>query len=740
MKVARRTGPRAALAAISLAVAAALSSVQSAAQSTVQAAAQSPAPLGWRLDCAAGPGGGGAFATIGASASGLVVAASDLSGAYLSRDRGDTWEVLGAQRGLLTTHVAGIGFHPTDGDVFFLGGEDGIYRSEDGGQSVTHVLTSGYVEDIWIAPSSPAVGYAAWHPAYDSTAGGVFKTTDGGASWARVDLDLPSGLRGLEVLTAPDSAATVYLLSGEARFASGLPRVYRSTDGGAHWARIGAQFGDLVIDVATDPFDAKVLWASVDDAQPDQPGHLWRSSDRGLTWTERARRGGVIWPDTNAPQTIRMVDPRYQFVWDPREGIWESTDGGASFTRVSSRSTWEAAWSGAYFAILGSYSGPSLTLGTDLSDGDNLYWVNSQFVFGSFDSGRSLRSLFARPVGASAWASRGFDNIVPVEVAQSAVDPDEVYLACLDIGLWRSLDGGRSWSSCNQPAYTGGWAGEGGNTLTVLVDPTVAGTVWAPQAGSWEGPATLLESTDSGASWSAVGAGLPAAPLLGLSLDSTSPAGQRTLFVCAEGDVYRSLDGGASFARVQTSGGLTTTASDSGAGQVVYAGGAAGLWRSLSGGVPGSWQEVGLPEFRGPAGREVWDDDFIGVHDICPDPHVPGRVYVSVLGPGRGHYVSADLGATWQRLLADDFARSLAVSAHDPRVLFAGSSSAFLAGGYDPASKGLLISRDAGQTWSSPPSALAYPFVNCVLSDPTTPFAFLLTSPGQGFHRGRAAR
>ena len=69
------------------------------------------------------PGGGGWFMTIGAGPDGLILAASDLSGFYRSQDRGRTWDVIAAAQGLMTTHASGIGFHPTDPDILFLGTE-----------------------------------------------------------------------------------------------------------------------------------------------------------------------------------------------------------------------------------------------------------------------------------------------------------------------------------------------------------------------------------------------------------------------------------------------------------------------------------------------------------------------------------------------------------------------------------------------------------------------------------------
>jgi len=102
------------------------------------------------------PGGGGWFSCIGASKSGIVLAGSDLSGAYRSKDGGKTWDVCGDSRGFSPTHVAGMGFHRTNGNMMFLGGDtDGIFKTTNGGESWQNVLPAGYVTDIEFATNNP---------------------------------------------------------------------------------------------------------------------------------------------------------------------------------------------------------------------------------------------------------------------------------------------------------------------------------------------------------------------------------------------------------------------------------------------------------------------------------------------------------------------------------------------------------------------------------------------------------
>ena len=687
-----------------------------------------PVPGEWQ---SRGPGGGGAFATLAVGSNGMIVAASDLSGAYRSEDRGVHWDVIGPTQGLTATHVSGVAFDPLDPGRIYLGTDEGIFRSTDGGALFDHPLGNGFVTDLFFSSQTQGVGYAAVHPAWNSKKGQVWRSLDGGATWQRRDVDLPTNLRILEILIAPNDDDAVFILSGEGRFASGPKVVYRSLDGGVHWVRIAQGLGARVIDMALDPFDDQGLYLSIDDVDPDAPGHLYHSSDQGTTFSHLAQRGGVIWPDRLDANRLRMVELRYSFPWDSREGIWESTDGGASFTRTSSVVDWDSGWSQVFWAFTESYSGPSLSVAEDPTDPEAFFWVNSQFAYASFDRGRTVQQLFTSELFPGRWRSTGFDNVVPVALAVSPADPRDLYAAYLDLGLWCSRDGGMTWSSCNEAAYTGEWGESGGNTWTVLADPDLAGRVWAPQAQDAEGPSTLLRSDDGALTWQAVGAGLPAAPLLGLSLDAGSPLDARRLLVTGGGDVYGSSDGGLTFSALLVGQGLRFTAVDPFDGNVVYAGGEGGLWRSDAAGSPGSWQGVGTTAMRGSIPGLPWGG-WEGVAWIEPDPHTPGTLYVAVSGPGGGLYRSPDRGDTWEaRLLADDYLRSVEVDEIDPDTLYLASTSAFEAGGYDPASAGVRVSRDRGLTWQSMNEGLAWPFAIHVLSAGGSGRLYL-ASPGTG--------
>ena len=677
------------------------------------------------------PGAGGWFATVKAGPDGMILAASDLSGFYRSQDRGATWDVIGAAQGLKTTHASGIGFHPTDPDIILLGTEEGIYFSDNRGDSVQQVLSDGYITDLALSSDDPNVGYAAYHSVWDLADGQVYKTTDGGRTWSQVSVNLPGGLRILKLVLDPGDVNTLYLFSGEGRFATGPAHAFRSTNGGVHWTRIASSLGD-VMDVAVSPDIAGRVYLTTYDSDPDGPGYLYRSDDDGASWTQLAHRGGRIWLQPDEPNTIRLIDPFNQFPWDDRNGVWESVDGGATWTQVSKVEDWDMGWTEAYWA----YTSDVRAIGDDLSDPEWLHIANSQFIFATDDRGRTFFNNYTTEVAPGRWQSHGVDNVVMFHLAMSETEPQHIYTGFFDLGCWHSPDGGASWMNCNDYDASGDWEGSGGNVTALAVDPARNGVVWTAQAQSWDEPGHLLKSSDYGDTWPQEGAGLPALPLSGLSLDRASPANQRTLFLTADGDVYRSEDDGATWSKVFDCNGCRVTAVDAFHGRVVYAGGEEGFWRSTQGGDAGTWQEVGLPEMHGSIHDEVWEWGWEGVFAITPDPHVANRVYAAVMGEGKGLYRSNDAGTTWAKLWSDNYLRDVAVSPVDAGILFAASSSAFMAGGYEPDSHGVLLSTDGGATWTTQNAGMAWPFAIVIAFDPGNPNHVWVGSPGTGFqHR-----
>ena len=682
------------------------------------------------------PGGGGAFHAVAAGPGGFVLVGSDLSGAYLSRDGGLSWEPIGSAQGLAATHVSGVGFDPVDSSILYLGTEDGLYRSADGGATLTRVLAGGYVTDVRFAPSDPDVGYLTLHPSYDVAEGAVYRSDDRGRSWRSLPASgLPAGLHLLELAVDPRDPERVFALAGEGRFACGEAALFASANGGADWERVGAELGQIA-DFALDPDDPDVLYLTTYGDVWD-PGYICVTDDPAGGYLFRGTKGEGGWSFTRISDALRsrnlLVLPgggRVRvFDLDTKE-FFATSNGGASWARLGGPDDWDPGWSGRGFAHGTGPGGDAKTLFQDPADPDRVFWVDWQFVWLSTDGGATVVPLHTEPAG-TGWRSRGVDNIVPFELAFD-VDGSHVYFGLGDLGCFASDDYGESFRPCNDPAHTGSWQGHGGNSLTLAADPMRPGVVWVSQAQELETRHTLLVSRDYAMSWTPANDGLPGSILSGLSVDPESPSDRRTLFVTAGGDVFRSRDDGASWTRVLACGGCRYTTAR---GALVFAGGEAGLWRSTRGGDAGSWERVGPPEFAGDEVEAFDDSDWSGVAAIRFDPNDPDRIYAAVFGQGRGLYRSDDSGTSWTRLMPNDFLWDVAVDPHTTGVLYVASSSAFYSGGYDPDSLGVLRSADGGLTWQAFNEGLVWPFARRLTFD-RSGRELWVASPGLGYaHR-----
>jgi len=679
------------------------------------------------------PGGGGAFTSIGAGPTGVLICTSDLSGAYRSLDHGLSWDRIGFDHGIRRSHVCAIGFDPVDPQIIHLGTEVGLYRSIDGGASFVRVIDTGYIGAVAVAWTNPAIVYAAYHSAFDSTASAIYRSSNHGLTWAPVSVNFPAGLRVLKMAVSPQDSNTVYLVSGQDLFVNGIEGVYRSRDAGVTWTRIGESLGPLW-DLGVDPVTQGTLYVTgyVGIPGTSWSGSTYKSLDNGDTWTLVGPHTGSIVVRRDQPLVVRVIDGRRNS-GEPESGVWETTDGGTTWNRKSTMLGWGTGWQALDWAYSGCAYGTAKTLGQDLSAPDVIYWVTWQFPFGSQDGGLTFQNLATSEVQPGRWRSRGIDNVSVTSVAISEATPGQVYVGFLDVGLWRSTDGGASWQSGNNVSLTGTWSGHGGSTTTILADPARTGVVWASMSGQ-EDSLTLVRSTQGGTptSWAAA-AGLPYRFVRGLSLDRSGPSNPRTLFVTDDGDVYRSMDDGLTWSLVFNCDSCRATAVDRFDGSLVYTGGEGGLWRSTAHGDPGSWTRIGPPELAGISTKTLHDERWEGVHQIVAAPSRPGGVYVAAYGSGKGLYHSTNRGLTWTHPLSATFLRDVAVDPVDSRILLAAASREFSSAATATGSEGLQRSVNGGTTWTSLNDGLAYPFAARIAVDPANHNRLILGVAGNGY-------
>ena len=218
-------------------------------------------------------------------------------GVYKSSDGGDTWEHLGLEE---THHVSQVRIHPTNPDIVYVGAfghafgpnpERGVYRSTDGGASwdkVLFVSDKAGVIDLVMNPGNPNELFAAvwnferkaWGPTTWGPESGIWKSTDGGDNWTEITNNpgLPDGGRGRTGLTisAADPSRVYALIDSESK-----PGLYRSDDNGDNWAFVSDFFQIIgrpfyYSHIQASPHDANELWC------PNN--RLFMSTDGGENW------------------------------------------------------------------------------------------------------------------------------------------------------------------------------------------------------------------------------------------------------------------------------------------------------------------------------------------------------------------------------------------------------------------------------------------------------------------------
>lgn len=190
---------------------------------------------------------------------GTLYAGVDEAGLFVSRDGGDSWdEVAGLNdhptRGEWVPGTGGLCLHsilldPADPDRMWVGiSAVGVFRTDDGGG--TWALCNDGLEVIVPGEADEPVGSCVHRvvldPAdpdrlYQQNHLGVYRSTDGADSWERVDDGLPSSF-GFPIVMHPRDASTLYTFplesDGHRVAIDGRPAVYRTTDAGESWARL----------------------------------------------------------------------------------------------------------------------------------------------------------------------------------------------------------------------------------------------------------------------------------------------------------------------------------------------------------------------------------------------------------------------------------------------------------------------------------------------------------------------
>src|SRR2546422_1482780 len=402
------------------------------------------------------------------------------------------WRLIGPHRGGRVLAGAGVA---GDQAAFDFGAVDGgVWRTANAGVTWDPLFDGQPIASIGamaVAPSDPRIIYVGTGEASirsDITYGaGVYKSSDGGATWHALGLEETRHIG--KVLVDPANPDVVLVAAlGHAYGPNAERGVFRSTDGGRTWTKTLFKDPDTgAIDLAADPGDARVVYAALWQArrtpweqyQPDEgPGSgLYKSSDGGVTWAPIAGLGLPVGPLGRIGLAVARGGRVYALIGAAQgAGLYRSDDGGATWQlaggdpRLTSRN-----W---YFC----------RVTVDPQNPDVVY-VPNVALLKSADAGKTFTALKGQP-GGDDYHELWID---PKSPAHLIVGSDQGAVITLDVG--------RTWSSWyNQPTA---------QFYHVAVDDAFPYRVYGAQQDA--GTAGVASRSDFGTltfrDWAPVGAG-----------------------------------------------------------------------------------------------------------------------------------------------------------------------------------------------------------------------------------------
>lgn len=542
------------------------------------------------------------------------------------------WQPLGpfdAVGGTNLGRVNAIAFDPLNPKTIYIGAADGgLWRSFDNGVTwtpLTDTMPALSVADIAIDPVNPkrifiatGDGFGYGNPFWGGTYSiGVWATTDGGATWN------PTGLTLAVALNRTIRRLAMHPRNPQILMAASSAGLFRTTDGGVTWTSV---LSNSTFDVEFDPSDGRVVYATtnqvlkstnagatfaalsascagtrynIEVAQSNPKvlytlctsGTVQKSTNAGTTWTTTTAPAVTLYGYYDNVLAVSPVDANIVFVagFDMKK----TTNGGTSWAtsppagHVDNHCLRFAP--GSSTTILGGNDG-----GLFRTANGGATWVSlnkglaiTQFYrVGLSRITASLLTAGAQDNGNMKLSASTWTNITNADGMGGFIDfsnDNNVYAAIQNGSLYRSTNGGSTWTAINTPA-AGAWV------TPFLQDPvtpktiyagtdrvyrsTTQGTSWSAISGALAGISqftivkvnanpkvilagdghTLYRTVNAGGSWTDITGSLPVAAnyLTDAAMSDTDP---RIIWVTFSGynagqKVYKSEDGGASWSNV----------------------------------------------------------------------------------------------------------------------------------------------------------------------------------------------
>lgn len=326
-------------------------------------------------------------------------------------------------------------------------------------RNIGPAVTSGRVVDFAV-PEGPRemIGQRLGELFYVASAsGGVWKTTNGGTTWEPI-FDHEGTISVGDIAVAPSNPNILWVGTGEAnnqRSASWGDGVYKSENGGKTWTNMGLRKSEHIGRIIIHPTNSNIVFVAAQGPLWTNGGDrgLFRSTDGGKTWKnvksidDHTGFTDVIFDPKNPDVIYAASYQRERRPWSfvgggPGSGLWKSTDGGDSWTRLTE---------GLPKTDVG-------RIGLDVSRSNpNIVYatIETRSTGAAANSGGTDGSVYRSDDYGASWQKMGAGFSYPWYMGQIRVDPtnpDRVYF--MGVALQVSNDGGRTFQTTGNGAHS----------------------------------------------------------------------------------------------------------------------------------------------------------------------------------------------------------------------------------------------------------------------------------------------
>ncbi|OGO16903.1 MAG: hypothetical protein A2Z14_01930 [Chloroflexi bacterium RBG_16_48_8] len=369
----------------------------------------------------------------------------------------------------------------------------GVYKTEDWGNSWTQVstgLNGAKIHFLAIDPAQTQTLYAATY--YN----GIFKSSNGGENWSQFGLN-----EDFTYAVVVDRSAPSTVFAGTA--GDGL---FKSINNASSWSRSNSGLkGTKVTSLIADPNHLGILYSSV------YGGGVYKSNDLGRTWDMINEGLADKWIHVLA---MSPDNPLVLYAGTDASGIYKSVDGGMS-------------WNSSNVGLPTTY----LTA-KSLAPPFNHYPPED-----NFEEGLWLDFLVDPSVAYSHSAST--TNLSIRAIAIHLGSPLTIYVGTYQDGVYKSLNGGASWSASGMPDKP---------VYCLTIDPVNPSHIFAGTSGDG---GSLMATSNAGASWFSMNSGLTEKNVYALLFDANTA---NKLYAGTNEGLYISIDGGSLWTRVAFAG------------------------------------------------------------------------------------------------------------------------------------------------------------------------------------------